>query len=128
MNSGIKASRIIELHEIDVEKLNRITEIRCIDRIRYLVSKIKNLKISKIDMGMGAWCLEGEDFPIVYDDESVSMKNIQEIVYWVQYGCDCIWWPKKFTKTEVKYFLELLELIDWLIDTTGGISIIFEGE
>lgn len=103
------------------------TNDKCCKRLAELVSKLKNITISRIIMGMGSWVLRGSDFIVIYDDGIEGVVGIQEIVYWLEghlkYANEKLWRPKHITEPEIETLAELYHICEWLIDKTGGCDV-----
>ncbi len=117
-------TNIQNLWEAEKFKLQLKIDQMCIYRTRLIVSSIKHFRITKVLFGNGGWSVEGDDFPITYDDESQGSAPIVRIMCYHRYQ-DFMWTPDGLTLVESELIKEFIELCDWWCDITGGEDVTF---
>lgn len=88
-------------------------------KVRKLVGDLRVIRLDQIVMGMGTWTVNGPDVMMSYDDGSEGSRPVDDVI---QGSWDEV---KGIDEREVEILEELIRILDWWTDVTGGIDIDF---
>lgn len=96
-------------------KLGRQIALPAHRRVRELIESLKpDFPITGLSMGMGLYCLLGDDVPVTYSDGSEGTVEMVDLFEFIE--SRKIWEPTQLTKRNLKTLRELKEWLDWITD------------
>lgn len=123
---AMKWEQIKERYDAQLQRLEEKTDQWVIPRVQQLCRLLyPTLRITGVNCGMGIWNLTGDPCTVQGRDGDRHKEKLVHIVNRDWVGGSCQQWdlPVGIRPADFPRLAELRNLLDWWVDTTGGVPI-----